>query len=120
MFSRLPRERRDGCDAGTAAIKARVMPLYTLLENKYYMDWINENILARGARGLGFALWKGGDEAVIDGTAVNGSARVVAVFASITRRLQTGFLYHYALAMILGLFALLTWFSSPLSAWLGK
>jgi NADH-quinone oxidoreductase subunit L len=103
-----------------AAIKARVMPLHTLLENKYYMDWINENILARGARGLGFALWKGGDEAVIDGTAVNGSARVVALFASITRRLQTGFLYHYALAMILGLFVLLTWFSSPLSAWLGK
>ena len=68
----------------------------------------------------GFALWKGGDEAVIDGTAVNGSARVVAVFAAITRRLQTGFLYHYALAMILGLFVLLTWFSSPLSAWLGK
>jgi NADH-quinone oxidoreductase subunit L len=103
-----------------AAIKARVMPLYTLLENKYYMDWFNENILARGARGLGFALWKGGDEAVIDGTAVNGSARVVALFAAITRRLQTGFLYHYALAMILGLFALLTWFTSPLSAWLGK
>ena len=103
-----------------AAIKARVMPLHTLLENKYYMDWINENILARGARGLGFALWKGGDEAVIDGTAVNGSARVVALFASITRRLQTGFLYHYALAMIIGLFVLLTWFTSPLSAWLGK
>jgi NADH-quinone oxidoreductase subunit L len=45
---------------------------------------------------------------------------VVALFAAITRRLQTGFLYHYALAMILGLFALLTWFTSPLSAWLGK
>jgi NADH-quinone oxidoreductase subunit L len=103
-----------------AAIGRALAPLVKVLENKYYMDWINENILARGARGLGFALWKGGDEAVIDGTAVNGSARVVALFAAITRRLQTGFLYHYALAMILGLFALLTWFTSPLSAWLGK
>ena len=103
-----------------AAIKARVMPLYTLLENKYYMDWFNENILARGARGLGFALWKGGDEAVIDGTAVNGSARVVAIFAALVRRLQTGYLYHYALAMIVGLFVLLTWFTSPLASWLAK
>lgn len=103
-----------------SAIKRRVMPLYTLLDNKYYMDWINENILARAARGLGIALWKGGDQALIDGAAVNGSARLVGGFAAITRRLQTGYLYHYALAMIVGLFGLLTWFVSPLSTWLGK
>jgi len=103
-----------------AAIKARVMPIYTLLENKYYMDWINENIVARAARGLGIGLWKGGDQALIDGLAVNGSAKVVAVFAAVTRRLQTGYLYHYALAMIVGLFVLLTWFTAPWSAWIGK
>jgi len=56
-----------------AGIKARVQPIYTLLENKYYLDWINENILARGARALGVGLWKGGDQAVIDGLVVNGS-----------------------------------------------
>ncbi|MFD0666496.1 NADH-quinone oxidoreductase subunit L [Ramlibacter sp. MAHUQ-53] len=96
-----------------AAIKRAAMPVYTLLENKYYMDWINENILARAARGLGIALWKGGDQALIDGAAVNGSAKLVGVFAFIVRRVQTGYLYHYALAMIVGLFVLLTWFASP-------
>ena len=103
-----------------AAIKRIFHPVYVLLENKYYMDWINENILARLARGLGIALWKGGDQAIIDGAAVNGSARLVGVFAAITRRVQTGYLYHYALAMIVGLFVFLTWFVAPWSAWLGK
>jgi NADH-quinone oxidoreductase subunit L len=93
-----------------AAIQRRIQPLYTLLDNKYYMDWLNENVLARGARGLGRGLWKGGDQALIDGTLVNGSARVVGWFAGITRRLQTGFIYHYAFAMILGVFILMTWF----------
>ncbi len=103
-----------------AAIQARVRPLYKLLDNKYYMDWINENVIARGVRGLGQGLWKGGDQALIDGTMVNGSARVVGAFAFVVRRLQTGFLYHYALAMIVGVFVLLTWFVAPWSAWLGK
>jgi NADH-quinone oxidoreductase subunit L len=103
-----------------AAIKRMFHPVYVLLENKYYMDWINENILARLTRGLGSVLWKVGDQAIIDGTAVNGSARLVGVFAAVTRRVQTGYLYHYALAMIVGLFALLTWFVAPWSAWLGK
>jgi len=98
-----------------AAIKARVQPLYTLLENKYYMDWFNENVLARGARALGFGLWKGGDEKLIDGTLVNGSARVVGWFSGVARRLQSGYIYHYALAMILGVFVLMTWF-----VWLRK
>jgi hypothetical protein len=52
-----------------AAIQSRVQPIYTLLENKYYLDWINENIIARGARAIGTGLWKGGDAAVIDGFA---------------------------------------------------
>jgi NADH-quinone oxidoreductase subunit L len=103
-----------------AAIKRIFHPVYVLLENKYYMDWINESILARLTRGLGAVLWKVGDQTLIDGTAVNGSARLVGVFAAITRRFQTGYLYHYALAMIVGLFVFLTWFVAPWSAWLGK
>lgn len=97
------------------AIKSRVMPIYTLLENKYYMDWFNENVLARAARALGVGLWKGGDEAVIDGALVNGSWKVVGRVVSVVRRVQTGFLYHYALAMILGVFVLMTYF-----VWLNK
>ncbi len=93
-----------------AAIKSRVQPIYTLLENKYYLDWFNENVLARGARALGTGLWKGGDEALIDGALVNGSWKVVGWVSSTVRRLQSGYLYHYALAMILGVFVLMTYF----------
>jgi NADH-quinone oxidoreductase subunit L len=93
-----------------AAIKRAVQPLYTLLDNKYYMDWFNENVLARGARMLGTGLWKGGDEAVIDGALVNGSARVVGRVAGVVRWFQTGYIYHYAFAMIVGVFILMTWF----------
>ena len=92
------------------AIKARVQPLYTLLENKYYLDWINENIIARGARVLGVGLWKVGDQAIIDGTLVNGSWKVVRSISGVVRWAQTGFIFHYALVMILGVFALMTWF----------
>jgi NADH-quinone oxidoreductase subunit L len=98
-----------------AAVQRRVQPLYRLLDNKYYMDWFNENVLARGARALGVGLWKGGDQALIDGTLVNGSARVVGWFAGMARRLQSGFIYHYAFGMILGVFVLMTWF-----VWLRK
>lgn len=93
-----------------ARIKQAAQPLYTLLENKYYMDWFNENVLARGARMLGVGLWKGGDQAVIDGTIVNGSWKVVGWVAGIVRWAQTGYLYHYALVMIVGVFALMTYF----------
>ena len=91
-------------------IAAMFRPVYRLLDNKYYMDWINENVLARAARGLGIGLWKGGDQAVIDGAMVNGSARLVAAFAGVVRRVQSGYIYHYALAMIVGVFILMTWF----------
>jgi NADH-quinone oxidoreductase subunit L len=93
-----------------AAIKSRVMPIYTLLENKYYFDWFNENVLARGARMLGMGLWKGGDETLIDGGVVNGSWKVVRWVSGIVRRAQTGYIYHYALVMLLGLFVLMTYF----------
>jgi NADH-quinone oxidoreductase subunit L len=93
-----------------AAIKKAVSPVYTLLENKYYLDWINENILARGARALGTGLWKGGDQMLIDGAVVNGSWKLVGLVSGGVRRLQTGYLYHYALVMILGIFVLMTYF----------
>jgi NADH-quinone oxidoreductase subunit L len=93
-----------------AAIKRNVMPIFNLLENKYYLDWINENILARGARALGTGLWKGGDQTVIDGTLVNGSWKLVGWVAGSVRKVQSGYLYHYALAMILGIFVLMTYF----------
>ena len=93
-----------------AGIKARVQPLYRLLENKYYLDWINENILARGARALGTGLWKVGDQAIIDGGVVNGSWKLVGAVSGVVRWVQSGFIFHYALVMILGVFALMTWF----------
>ena len=93
-----------------AAIQRMFQPLHTLLENKYYMDWFNENVIARGARALGVGLWKGGDQAVIDGTLVNGSWKIVGWVAGLVRKVQTGYVFHYALVMILGIFVLMTYF----------
>jgi NADH-quinone oxidoreductase subunit L len=105
-----------------AAIKRTFQPVHTLLENKYYMDWFNENVLARGARLLGVGLWKGGDEAVIDGAMVNGSARGVVWFAGIVRWFQTGYIYHYAFGMLLGVILLMSYFVSwpMLLEWLNR
>ncbi|MFZ2651795.1 MAG: NADH-quinone oxidoreductase subunit L [Burkholderiaceae bacterium] len=91
-----------------AAIKARFEPVYTLLENKYYMDWINENIIAPAARRVGVGLWQRGDVGLIDGT-IDGSARTVGAVAALTRLLQNGYLYWYALVMIVGVVGLMTW-----------
>jgi len=93
-----------------AGIHRMFMPIYTLLENKYYMDWFNERVLAPAARALGTGLWKGGDQAIIDCAVVNGSWRLVGFVSSIVRRFQSGYLYHYALVMLLGVFVLMTWF----------
>ena len=95
---------------------ARVLrPLIVVLENKYFLDWFNENILARGARLLGTGLWKGGDRMLIDGLLVNGSWKLIGWISGRVRQLQSGYLYHYALAMILGIFVLMTYF-----VWLNK
>ncbi len=91
-----------------AAIKARFETVYRILDNKYYMDWFNENVLAPAARRLGMGLWQGGDVAIIDG-AINGSARGVGGVAALTRLLQNGYLYWYALVMIVGVVGLMTW-----------
>ncbi|MDH5707993.1 MAG: NADH-quinone oxidoreductase subunit L [Hylemonella sp.] len=105
-----------------AAIKRIFQPVYTLLENKYYMDWFNEHILARGARLLGTGLWKGGDQTVIDGLLVNGSWKLIARIAALVRRMQSGFMYHYALFMVVGILVLMTWFVSRplLIQWFGR
>jgi NADH-quinone oxidoreductase subunit L len=98
-----------------AAFARILRPLVVLLENKYFLDWFNENILARGARLLGTGLWKGGDRILIDGFLVNGSWRLVGWISNKVRHLQSGYLYHYALVMILGIFVLMTYF-----VWLNK
>jgi NADH-quinone oxidoreductase subunit L len=91
------------------AIKARFGFIYKLLENKYYLDWFNENVIARLARVTGRALWKGGDRGVIDGFLINGTAHEVRALAMIGRKLQNGYLYFYALMMIVGVIGLMTW-----------
>jgi len=93
-----------------AAIKSGLSGINKILENKYFVDWFNEQIIARGARCLGHGLWQRGDRGLIDGLLVNGSARVVGWVAAISRHLQSGFIYHYAFAMIIGIMALITFF----------
>jgi len=92
-----------------AALREKSDGLYTLLVNKYYFDAFNEKVIAAGSRGLGNVLWRGGDVAIIDGAAVNGSARLVGWIAGVLRGIQSGYLYHYAFATIIGLSALLAW-----------
>jgi NADH-quinone oxidoreductase subunit L len=92
------------------AIKRMFSGVDRLLENKYYLDWFNENVIARGTRALGTGLWKGGDQAIIDGVLVNGSWRLVGRISGAVRWLQSGFIYHYAFAMLLGIFVLMTYF----------
>ena len=81
--------------------------IHTLLDNKYYADRLNEIVFAGGSLGIGKGLWKVGDVKLIDGLIVNGSAHAVGWFSGFIRRVQTGFLYDYAFAMILGLIALI-------------
>lgn len=85
------------------------------LKNKYYLDWFNENVLAKGARGLGIGFWKGGDQGIIEGGVVNASWKLVGLVSKVARLFQTGYLYHYALVMIAGLVMFLTYF-----VWLAK
>jgi NADH-quinone oxidoreductase subunit L len=88
-------------------IKSALKPLWTILDRKYWIDDVYYAVFAKGGVMLGRALWKGGDASVIDGVLVNGSASLVQRIASGVRRLQSGYLYHYAFAMILGLILLL-------------
>ena len=97
-----------------AAIQKSFGWLHTLWMEKYYLDRFNLWFFAGGARSLGSSLWAKADQGVIDGFFVNGSARLVASVAAVLRLGQTGFLYHYAIAMILGV-ALLLWWFAPLA-----
>ena len=82
--------------------------LARILEQKYGFDRFNGWFFAGGARLLGRGLWKGGDQALIDGLVVNGSAKVIGWIASIVRLFQSGYIYQYAFSMIIGVFVLLT------------
>ncbi|MEW5943093.1 MAG: NADH-quinone oxidoreductase subunit L [Pseudomonadota bacterium] len=93
-----------------ARIKEKAGIIYNVLENKYGFDAFNDWFFAGGARQLGRGLWRFGDVTVIDGFFVNGAARVVGWMSTVIRRLQSGFIYHYAFAMIIGAFVLMTWF----------
>jgi NADH-quinone oxidoreductase subunit L len=90
-------------------VRARVQRLYTLLDHKYYFDEFNDRVFASGGRGLGRLLWRAGDATLIDGWLVNGTANTVGRLAGVLRRVQSGYLYHYAFAMIIGLVGMLSW-----------
>lgn len=92
-----------------AAIQSKLKFINCVLENKYFFDWFYEQVIARGSRLLGRGLWQQADRGLIDGLLVNGSAKVIGAIAAVTRRLQTGFIYHYAFAMIIGLMAAITY-----------
>ncbi|HUO19410.1 MAG TPA: NADH-quinone oxidoreductase subunit L [Steroidobacteraceae bacterium] len=94
--------------ADEAARRLRV--LYRILCDKYYFDWFNEKVLAALARGLGQGLWKGGDQGLIDGAMVNGTADSVGWLGGVLRRVQSGYLYSYAFWMVIGLAVLLGWY----------
>jgi len=84
--------------------------IYTILDNKYYMDRFNEIFFASGALSIGTALWKFGDQTIIDGFFVNGAARLAGWFAGVTGQVQSGKIYYYAFAMIIGILAFMTLF----------
>jgi len=83
--------------------------LHTLLDNKYYMDDFNQKVFAKGSLNLGNALWAFGERFLIDGLIVNGSAKAVEWFSGMARRLQTGYLFHYAFSMFVGILLMVTW-----------
>lgn len=93
-----------------AVIAKQFAPIYRLLDNKYYVDEIYNTVFAGGSRLIGRLFWRLGDERLIDGLVVNGSARVVGWVSSVARYVQSGYVYHYAFAMIIGLFTLITFF----------
>ena len=87
----------------------KLRPIHTLLDKKYFADEFNMAVFAGGAIALGKGLWAVGDKFIIDGLMVNGSAKVTAWAASVTRKMQTGYLYHYAFSIIIGVLAIMSW-----------
>jgi len=93
-----------------AKIQQRFSWLYRILDKQYGFDDFNQKVFAGGSRAIGQLLWKVGDRMIIDGFVVNGAAKTVGLTAKIVRHVQSGYLYHYAFAMIIGLYVLLTFF----------
>jgi NADH-quinone oxidoreductase subunit L len=93
------------------AAAQRFPRLHALLLNKYGFDDFNETVFAGGGRSIGNRLWQSGDVGLIDGLVINGSASAVGWFAAVSRHLQSGYLYHYAFAMVIGLLTLVSWFA---------
>jgi NADH-quinone oxidoreductase subunit L len=94
-----------------AAIQKRFSFIHGMLVNKYWFDEFYSAVFAKGARLLGGSLWRRGDQAVIDGLIVNGSAHLVERLSRLVKAFQSGYIYHYAFAMLIGVFALVTWFA---------
>ncbi len=97
-------------------LRTRFGVITRILENKYGFDQFNQWFFASGAVGLGKFLWRFGDVTIIDGIMVNGTARLVGWFSGVIRWLQSGFIYHYAFSMIIGVFVLLTLFGMALAS----
>jgi NADH-quinone oxidoreductase subunit L len=93
-----------------ARIRQKFNAVYVVLDNKYYLDSFNQRVFAGGARLLGGGLWNAGDKGLIDGLIINGSAKVVVWLSAVVRLLQSGYIYHYAFVMILGVLGFLTYF----------
>ena len=92
-----------------AKVAETFAPIKKLFDHKYYLDELNQFVFAKGLIWIGSFLWHRGDQKIIDGFFVNGSAHAVGRFAGVIRHLQSGYLYHYAFAMIAGLAVLLAW-----------
>ncbi len=93
-----------------AMIQKKFSLIYAILERKYGFDDFNDWFFAGGARKLGGGLWRRGDQMVIDGWLVNGTASLIGCASRLIRHVQSGYIYHYAFAMIIGVFVLVTWF----------
>jgi len=94
-----------------AKIQIKFALINRVLENKYYFDSFNERVFATGSRMIGNKLWLIGDVKIIDGALVNGTANLIVKLSSVVRKLQTGLIYHYAFAMIIGVFFMLSFYS---------
>ena len=91
----------------------RFRELYLFLLNKWYFDELYDLLIVRPAMAIGDGFWKSGDGAVIDGLGPNGLASLTRDLARQASRLQTGYVYHYAFAMMIGLAAFVTWYLLP-------
>lgn len=90
-------------------IHKKMRAIVVVLEEKYFFDTLWMKVFPSIGKSIGRILWKQGDEKMIDGVLVNGTAYGIRSIASVIRNIQTGYLYHYAFAMIVGLVIILSW-----------